>query len=237
MIKHITTALTLCALSFAAYAQGGGISVTGSVSKEVEPDEMTIRFSVTTEEQEIQDAFEGTEQKSAAIIEYLQTLDDLCEVTTEHIHLSEQYEWRNGREERVRVGFTATQSLSVTLKDFDLYPTVMAKLIDLGVNNIGGVFFGYSEAQAMRNSLRTEAIEVAKTKAQEVATALNVELGPALEFNEAGSESAMGRLRGGYSANEMYLSDAVQVEGSISPGKQTIRMEVHVRFAILAPQE
>lgn len=236
MLKQISAALALSALSFSAFAQNEGITVSGSVSKQVEPDEMIIQFSVSTEEREIQDAFSGTEQKSAAIIAYLQTLDDLCEVSTQHIHLSERFDWRNGREERVRVGFTASQSLRVKLKDFDLYPQVMAKLIELGVNNIGGVGFSYSGAQELRNSMRAEAIGVAKGKAIEVANALDVQLGPSVEFYESDDSHRFDPMLRGSRSNVMY-EEAVSVEGSISPGKQTIRMEVHVRFAILAPQE
>ncbi|NVK05541.1 MAG: SIMPL domain-containing protein [Flavobacteriia bacterium] len=234
MLKQISAALALSALSFSAFAQNEGISVSGSVSKQVEPDEMIIQFSVSTEEEEIQDAFTGTEQKSAAIIEYLQSLDELCEVSTQHISLGEQFEWTNGRAERVRVGFTASQSLQVKLKDFDLYPIVMAKLIELGVNNVGGVSFSYSGAQDLRNSMRVEAIQIARSKASEVAEALDVQLGSAVEFTEAGSPSFRQRAE---LSNSFYLADGEQAEGSISPGKQTIRMEVHVRFAILAPQE
>lgn len=224
-------------LSFSSLAQHEGISVSGKVTRVVEPDEMTVRFTVSSQEVEIQDAFEATEDKTTKIIAYLESLEESCEVATQHISLYEKYEWNPESEERVRVGFTAMQTLRVTLTDFGLYPSVMTRLLELGASSIGGVSFACSKEQEIRNSLRKEAIEVAKEKAAEVAEALNVELGAALEFEEVDQDRYSFRDDMRYSSNSIAFDMPAESEGSISPGKQTIHMEVQVRFAILAPEE
>ncbi|KAB2810105.1 SIMPL domain-containing protein [Phaeocystidibacter luteus] len=221
----------LALMSALTFAQAEGITVTGTVSREVEPDEMLISFGITTLENDVKTAFEGTEKKAEAILAYLEGLEDICEVETQHIQVSEKNEYRNG--EQIRLGFRASQFLKVTLKDFDKYPEVMSKLIDLGVENIGGVQFVYSKAQEVKNEMRIEAIMVAKRKAEEIAAALGVGLGTAEMYIEPDGGYAIG----GMLANVRYEAAGNSSGPTVAPGKQTIQMEVQVRFAILAPAE
>lgn len=238
MIKQIFTALTIGAFSLSTLAQSDGITVTGTVSREVTPDEMTIQFTISSLEDEVMDAYNETERKTNEVLAYVQTLgDDLCEAQTQYIRINENWQWNRQREVRELLGFNAVQSISISLKNFDLYPTVMTKLIELGVEDINNVRFNYTKAQELRNEMRAEAIEVAKAKGQEVADALGVVLGIPLMFTEQTPNSYFWEPMN-YSSNVMYReADAGSSGPGIAPGTQTVEIAVVVRFAILAPTE
>ncbi|NVK28155.1 MAG: SIMPL domain-containing protein [Flavobacteriia bacterium] len=229
-MKTLAT-IGLALVSALTFAQEDGITVTGTVSREVEPDEMVISFGISTLEDDVKSAFSGTEAKAESIISYLEGLGEICEVETEHVQVSEQSQYRNG--EQIRLGFRAVQYMTIRLNDFDKYPDVMSELIDLGVEHIGGVRFVYSKAQQLKNEMRVEAIMVARKKAEEIAGALGVGLGSAeMYFEPQGSYDVSWKL-----SNVAYESTGNSSGPSVAPGKQTIQMEVQVRFAILAPEE
>lgn len=229
------TLLAIGLLSLTGFAQSEGITVNGTVERDVAPDELHLQFYLTTEAKEVKEAFDGNEEKSAAVIAYLKDLEEICEVSTAHTSIRENTIYRDG--ERIRTGFLAAQSFNVIIRDFDEYPVIVGKLIDMGVENLSSGRFSYSKANELRAEMRTQCIAQARAKAEEVAEALGVQLGMALSYDEPSAFSGVMP----YANVEMM--DGVQVRGarsdgpSVVPGKQTISMSVTVRFAILAPQE
>ncbi len=231
-MKRIALAFALV-FSISTWAQMEGITVTGTVVREVESDEMILRFSVSSLADEVDDAFIQNEEKSARIIAYFEDLDNGSELETEHVVLRENRQYRNGRS--YREGFIASQSFTLVIVQFEDYPSIVKELIRLGVENLSSGQFRYSKAESIRNEMRVECIEEAKRKATQVAEGLGVELGSAVGFTEYNPSSNIGY------ANARYMEDAIQVAGngsgpSVAPGNQSVSMTVTVRFAILAPQ-
>lgn len=217
-------------MGFTLSAQQEGLEITGKVVRYVESDEMVITTSVIAKEKTISEAFSNGNEKSRSVLAYLEDLEDVCEVQTQHIRVQEQFQYLNG--ERQVVGFVAQQVIVLRLRDFDKYEEIVTELIDKGVEGISNVQFVYSKEDEVREALRLEAIEVAKQKAATVAAALGVEVGPVVHFTEGGYTAPM-------FTNLEYRSNAVSTDSgpSISPAKSKIEMVVHVRFAILAAQE
>lgn len=229
-MKKYMFALAFSMLGMFGYAQEG-IDVTGKVVRYVEADEMIVSSSITAVEDNVQDAFKVGTEKSRAVLAYLASLEDVCEVETQQVRLHEQFEYNSGR--RVRKGFVAQQRISIRIKDFDRYPDIMEKLIELGVDELSNVQFVYTKEAEVREELRLEAIRVARAKAEVVAGALGVELGVAQSYSEGGyTPPVLANME--YKA--MSDMDGTMDGPAISPAKSKIEMEVHVRFAILAPQ-
>ncbi len=230
-MKKLILALTLV-MGLSAYAQMEGITVTGTVTRSMEPDEMSIQFIVVSEADDVKTAFEENEGKSRSIIAYLNGLEEACEFSSEQASLRERKEYRNG--EQYRVGFVASQSFHLTVNDFEKYPEIVSKLIGFGVENLSMGRFRYSKSDEVKTELRTEAIRVAKEKAQVIAEELGVELGIAQSFIESSPGSPMPYANLAYMDGVMAREDSSGP--SVAPGKETISMSVTVRFAILAPE-
>ncbi|GGH69569.1 SIMPL domain-containing protein [Phaeocystidibacter marisrubri] len=227
-MKRALLTVGLSLLGVLTFAQEG-IQVTGKVVRYVESDEMVLSTSISATEETVAEAFAEGTKKSRAVLSYLQSLEDVCEVQTQQIRLSEKFEYHSGRQSRI--GFIAEQRISIRIKDFDQYPIIMEKLIALGVDGVSNVEFVYSKENEVREQLRLEAIEVAVKKAEIVASGLGVQLGTAQSYSEGSYVPPM-------MENVMYemkSMDGMSDGGpAISPAKTKIEMEVHVRFAILA---
>lgn len=232
-MKRAAIILALIGWAVSGVAQDTeGLVVTGKVIRNVESDEMVLNTSVTARAATVSEAFKQGNERSSRVIEYLKSLDDVCEVQTEYLRLNEVYTYQGG--ERKLNGFQAVQNISLRIRDFDMYEEIMSKLIDLGVDGISNLRFTSTKAIEMREAVRLEAIAEARRKAEVIAEALGVAVGPVEYFEEIGY-----RPMDIMQSNVAYeMVDGIRSGGPVvSPGKAAIEVEVRVRFAILAPQE
>lgn len=230
-MKRVFIALLMACIGTGAFAQSG-LDITGKVVRYVESDEMVLQTSISAVESTVAEAFQEGNRKSRAVLSYLEGLEDVCEVQTQYIRLNEKWDYNNGN--RRRVGFEAQQMITLRIRDFDQYPVIMARLIELGVDGISQVQFVYSKADEIREELRLEAIMAAKAKAETIAAALGVHVGAAEHYTEG---SYAPPVFANMEYKMMSMTGEADAGPVISPAKSKIEMEVHVRFAILAPQE
>jgi uncharacterized protein YggE len=87
------------------------------------------------------------------------------------------------REQKI-VGYTATQSITVKIRDVDNANTVRTGLATLGQNNISGPTFSIDNEDAFNDQARALAIKEAKEKAEVLARELGVHLGKVVSFSD-----------------------------------------------------
>lgn len=149
---------------------------TGVVSKE--PEIAYVSLSITTFEKSSKEAYEANVAKSTELIESSQKIGLSPDDFENNFNLSESRN-REGK----RLGFSAVNSLKVTLSDFDL----LTKLIDISADFVtgSGVTFAIKDPKSVYLEALDSAYASAKKKAEILAEKSGLRLGEAVSIDEA----------------------------------------------------
>lgn len=202
-VRTLTSILALLALGTAASAAAqdaapavpqdpvGHVSVQGSGSVFVEPDEARVRLGVQVERPtaaEAQDEMSSLAESITNAIrahgiggEQIQT----AQLTLYPVYDPRPVEGPPTGEPEVR-GYRATSTVVVTLSALDSIGPVIDAAVGAGANRVEGVDFGLRESTGPRAAALARAVESGRQKAEAIASALGVELGPILEVSEQG---------------------------------------------------
>jgi hypothetical protein len=82
------------------------------------------------------------------------------------------------------VGYTATQSITVKIREVDNANEVRTGLADIGITNINGPTFSIDDEEVFKEQARSLAIDEARNKAEVLAKELGVNLGKVVSFGE-----------------------------------------------------
>lgn len=204
----------------------GSITVTGKVGLEVTPDVAQVSVGVSS-----QAATPGAarEQNSAAINATLAALAELGveekDIQTTNMNLWNRYD-NNGNV----IGYRMSTDLTVYVREIDKAGEVVDAAIGAGSNELNGVEYLVSNRDEVYNQALIDAIEMARQKAEAMATASGKTLGAVQSVEE--TSRAVSTVReyanadtGGGSMNEAALSKT-----TIRPGSTQIEASVQVVF-------
>lgn len=82
------------------------------------------------------------------------------------------------------IGYTATQSITIKVRDVDNASVVRTGLAGLGITDISGPTFSIDDEEIFKDQARSKAIIEAKGKAEILAKELGVRLGKVVNFSE-----------------------------------------------------
>lgn len=82
------------------------------------------------------------------------------------------------------VGYTATQSITVKIREVDSANTIKTGLAEIGITDISGPTFSIDNEDNFKDQARSQAINDAKAKAEILAKELGVKLGKVVSFYE-----------------------------------------------------
>jgi hypothetical protein len=138
---------------------------------------------------------------------------------------------RPGSNEAPRItGYTAANSVSVTLENLAQIGPVVDAGLDNGANQLDGVQFKLKNDGPVREQALKLAVEEAKGKAAAIAAALGVALGPVLEVSESGVSVSPLEDRG--NGGVALLSARAAVATPVSPGQLIVNAGVVLRYSI-----
>jgi len=200
---------------------------TGVVSKE--PDIAYVSLSITTFEKGSKEAYEANLKKSNELIEAGEKIGLSPDDFENNFSLTESKN-REGK----RVGFSATNSLKVTLSDLDL----VTKLVDISADFVTGsnVVFGLKEYKKANLQALDSAFVDAKTKAEILAEKSGLKLGEAISIDEAPEYGW--RIVGGsgsYRTDEVLRTQVGWISGSslvLNPQKVNVISNIVVVFEV-----
>ena len=186
-----TVLLSFLALLFLS-ASGGAqppekeptIQVTATGSVEREPDRARILLSVETTGQTAQAATQENAVKMDRVFQSLAKigLPDRV-VRTASYHLAPKYETPEGRRHSPEpVGFTAQNTVEVTVDSVDLVGRVIDTAIAAGANRAANLTYGLRDPDAAYLSALRAAMAQAKAQAETLARAAGRTLGPVLRI-------------------------------------------------------
>lgn len=126
------------------------------------------------------------------------------------------------------VVWTIRNIAEIRVHDLDKLPEVIDAAVSAGANHIGNVLYTVEKLEDVRSKARKEAIEVAKRKAQEMASLLGVKVGKPKHISEAAPYYDYGLA----AQRVIETPEAVTPGTELSAGRATVHLRVDVLFEI-----
>ncbi len=87
------------------------------------------------------------------------------------------------------IGYTATQTISIKIREVDNASIVRTGLAEIGITDINGPTFSIDDEEAFKDDARSKAIVEARGKAEVLAKELGVSLGKVVSFSESSNNN------------------------------------------------
>ncbi|MGO4907011.1 SIMPL domain-containing protein [Pseudorhodobacter sp. W20_MBD10_FR17] len=209
----------------AAQTPPAQITITGIGEIAAAPDMATVTLGVTTTAKTARAAMADN---ASQLIEVLTTLKSagVAPRDLQTSGLSLQPNWTNNPNGDANSidGYTAVNQLSVRVRDLAALGATLDAAIGEGANTLNGIEFGMSAPAPLLDSARKAAVFDARHRAEILAIAAGVTLGPVLLISEAS----------GYDPQPKFVRAAmasVPVEG----GEISVSASVTITWQLLAP--
>lgn len=166
------------------------LALTGTGTVRAEPDIAHIGIGVVVDEKTAQAALAGNNEKMSAIFSALaQSGIAGKDMATSNFSLQPRYDYprRESEEADKRpriVGYTASNTLTVTVRDLTKLGEIITRMADAGSNELGSIRFDTSKREELLDRARTEAVRNATHKAEIYTAAAGVGIGRLLSFKE-----------------------------------------------------
>ncbi len=209
------------------------VTVHGTATKQVKPDQMIWALQIQNTGMDIEDV---ASEHTKAVQQVLGFLKDSevaeADTQTSGMRFKENWERRDGS--LVKEGYYATTEITFQVNDTSAYESLWLGLSKCPKVTVKGVYFDYSERIKTRNEMRAEAVLAAKEKATALAETLGSRIAEPLLIEEEFSPS--------YGRSSAY-SNFLQVEPSeeegdaagLAPGRIAISARVQVAFRLVSP--
>lgn len=228
-MKKIFLALVFTATTALGFAQvqqntPPQINVSGEGKIKVVPDEAVISLGVTNTGSDANSVKKANDAAIDAILKYLkgQKLDPK-DIQTERVSLN-RYET-----EKKKYQYTASQTISINLRDLSKYDALIMGVMDAGANTINGVTFKTSKEEQYKSEARAKAVADARKKADDYSKALGQKLGKALMVTD-NSQTYYPVLRA--ASYKSAMADAESVRETLAPGEIDITANVNINYAL-----
>ncbi|MCA9219236.1 MAG: SIMPL domain-containing protein, partial [Planctomycetales bacterium] len=124
------------------------------------------------------------------------------------------------------VGYRVTNQVRVKVRQLEKFGEVLDKVVASGANTISGIQFSVSDAEQRLDEARRKAVENARHKAELLAKAADVMLGPPQEIREQSTSGPQP-----YRARNLQMA-AADRSVPIESGEQTLSAQVHVTYSL-----
>ncbi|HEY0556930.1 MAG TPA: SIMPL domain-containing protein [Thermoanaerobaculia bacterium] len=163
------------------------LTVAGSGTARVAPDEATVRLGVLGQAPTAREAQGQVNRSAQAVLDAIRKLGVAPErIQTTGLSLNPQYAQGRGDQPPRITGYQAANTVSVLLDDLAKVGPVIDAGLASGANNLDGVSFGLRDDAAAKAAALADAVQSARSKADALAKALRVRLVEILEVAEGG---------------------------------------------------
>ena len=218
-------AFAVLAGAVAAEERPREIIVTGEGVVAGEPDMAVVTIGVSRDARLAGEAMAATSEAAAEVLKTVSEAGvEARDVQTSSVSLSPIWD-RQKRDSPPRVaGYEASNTLSVRVRDLSRLGRLLDSVIGSGANQMHGLDFTLSDPRPAQDQARAAAVRDARAKAETLATAAGIELGPVRSSSEGG---------GGYSSGSMMQREAmIASEVPIATGEVETRVTVTMIFDI-----
>ena len=202
-----------------AAATQHSIVVTGNGSVATVPDRAQLSFGVSSDAKTASAALRVNAVEMTRVIAAIKAQGiAAADIRTEQVSLSPRYT-QNG--EGI-LGYTATNSVGVTLRNLDKTGAVIDAAVEAGANQVSGPNLVRSDQSALYRAALRVAIANAKAKAQTIARASGLVLRRITDVSESGGPTPI------VDSTKVGAAPATPIE----PGTQLVEATVTVTFSI-----
>lgn len=198
------------------------ITVTGSGSASSTPDMATVTVGVELFGQDISSVYSEVNSAIASVTLALEEIG----ITDEDMRTTGLDVWVNNSpmgSGQMMSEIRISNRIHITIHDLQQIENVIDTAISNGANNIFGLQFGVSDNNALESEARINALADARSRAEEIATTLGVELGDVVSVVEyAGGNRPLNVLD-----NAMIGGGSGAV---VEPGLVSVSMSVQVVY-------
>lgn len=209
------------------------LTVSGEAEVEAEPDRARVHFAVETEGETAAAAGQlnaaRMNQVMASVREAGQETEGL-RVETFGYALQPRYGAVQADRSREIVGYTARNTLQVTVDDVDGVGGLIDAALGAGANRVASLVFEVRDPGPYRREALQEAIREARAEAEVMAAALGMELGRPIEV-QGGANVPFPRPFF-QSADRAMEMASMQAPTPVEAGLQTISASVTIRFRL-----
>jgi uncharacterized protein len=210
------------------------IVVTGNGEVSAAPDQATVRLGATVQLPQADVAQAKVNEVMQTALEAIEKLNipkrsiKTARLSLSPVYASQRPDPSNEQREPHIVGYRASNTIEVTLDDISRIGKVIDAGIKAGANELQGVSFALKNELPQRSEALTRAAKEAQSKAEVIAKALNLQLGPVIEVNESGVHLM---------PQQEYFASARMAMGGgmatpVQPGELKIQANVTVHYQI-----
>ena len=202
----------------AAASTGRTITVTGSGAAVAMPNRVAFSFGVTTQAKTASGALNGNNAEMRKVIAAIKKAGVAAkDIQTSSVSLSPRYS-QSGED---IVGYVASNTVNASIKGVSRAGAVIDAAVGAGANQVFGPTFTRSDEAVLYRRALSAAVGAARAKAQTLAGAARVRLGPVRSIVES-------------SAGPVPIAEkaAAAADTPIEPGTQRIEASVTVEFAL-----
>jgi len=161
------------------------IRAVGNASVSVKPDQARIQLAVVTTAATAQDA---ANQNATQVNSVLSALRNVpvpdANLQTLSYSLTPNYNYPQGGGQPILTGYTASNTVQITLTDLSLIGKVIDTGIQAGANRVQGLVFGLQDDQPIRLQALKAATAQAKAHADAMASGIGVHTGAVISIQE-----------------------------------------------------
>lgn len=208
------------------------IRVIGEATASAAPDKATLRFGIVTLHEDPEEARRLNAEASRRAMNVVRTLiDDERRLRLESLRLQPAREYDPEGRRYVDLGFEAVRDVVVDVRDLEVLPTLVARIVQEGANRLHGVSYELQDQDEVQHVALERAIDNARAKAEIMASALGVVVGRVLTVAEQDGGRPIPLMRD--TMMEYAAARAAEPEPeAYAPGDIEVRKTVEVVFAI-----
>jgi uncharacterized protein YggE len=220
----------------------GSISVSGSSAIRVQPDRVVVLFGVETFAATPSASHALNARRSHAVIEAIHDLDiSERHIATANFTIHPRYD---DYDRNIISGYGSRNTIAVTLQDVQKLEPVLITALEAGATTVDGIDFSITNLRALRDKARTQAIQAALEKAEDMAQAANLNLGSVTNIHEDSWSYHSGSWRGDRQwtnyqnvVQDLSAQGAITLEdGSISLGQIVVQAQVSLTAQLAVGQ-
>lgn len=212
----------------AAGANPATVSVSGVGIVTTTPDTASVQLGVTVTQPTLADAQNQASTQMQAVIDALAAAgieEKDIQTSTYYVSVVQNYD-SNGNPSEV-ANFQVQNMVNVVVRDIDSVGPVLDGAVAAGANTVYGVSFYLEDSSVATSEARALAVQDAQKRAQELAEAADMTLGPVVSITEGYSSGPIYGKGGGAMAAESAAPAPIQV------GTTTIEVDVTVVYQLI----
>ncbi|WP_378943546.1 SIMPL domain-containing protein [Paracoccus sp. R86501] len=220
-----TSAMAAPSMTCGAGAEVSRLSVTGEGLARIAPDMATVQLGVTTQGDSAKAAMDQNSGQQAAVVKALTDAGiDQAQIQTSGLNLNPLMKYDEDRAPTV-TGYQASNMVSVRVNDLARLGEVLDAIVSAGANEINGIEFSREDGADAQDDAREQAVTDARRKAEVLAEAAGLTLGPVLSIRD--SQSSGGGPRP-MMRMEAAMADSVPVQA----GEMEMSSRVDIDYAL-----